>query len=69
METICGVIAIEMLLMAVVSSGEIVTHPHNCLQRNDTLVLHIFLYCSHPYSSSELNNNVIRIFNTFTITE
>jgi len=42
METICGVIAIEMLLMAVVSSGEIVTHPHNCLQRNDTLVLHIF---------------------------
>jgi hypothetical protein len=27
METICGVIAVEMLLRAVVSSGEIVTQP------------------------------------------
>ena len=36
LETICSVIAIEMLLMAVVNSDVIVTHPQNCLQRNDT---------------------------------
>jgi len=61
-----------MLLMTVVSSDVIVTHPQNCLQRNDTFDTSYFcIVLKHliPHSSSELNNNVIRLFNTLTITE